>query len=55
MILIDGKKVAADVRAELKEETAEFEARYGRKVGLAVVLIGDDPASQVYVRNKIRA
>lgn len=55
MILIDGKKVAADVRAELKEETAEFEARYGRKVGLAVVLIGEDPASQVYVRNKIRA
>ena len=55
MILIDGKKVAAEVRAELKEETAEFEARYGSKVGLAVVLIGEDPASQVYVRNKIRA
>ncbi len=54
MTLIEGKKVAADVRAELKEETAAFEAEYGRKVGLAVVLVGEDPASQVYVRNKIK-
>lgn len=54
MTLIEGKKVAADVRAELKEEMAAFEAEYGRKVGLAVVLVGEDPASQVYVRNKIK-
>ena len=54
MTLIDGKKVSADVRAELKTETAAFEAQYGKKVGLAVVLVGEDPASQVYVRNKIR-
>lgn len=54
MTLIDGKKIAADIRAELKERTAAFENRYGKKVGLAVVLIGDDPASQVYVRNKIK-
>lgn len=54
MILIDGKKVSAEVRAELKEETASFEAAYGRKIGLAVVLVGGDPASQVYVRNKIK-
>ena len=54
MILIDGKKTAAEVRAELKTETAAFEQKYGKKVGLAVVLIGDDPASQVYVRNKIK-
>ena len=54
MTLIDGKKVSADVRAELKTETAAFETQYGKKVGLAVVLVGEDPASQVYVRNKIR-
>lgn len=54
MTLIDGKKVSADVRAELKTETAAFEMQYGKKVGLAVVLVGEDPASQVYVRNKIR-
>ena len=54
MTLIDGKKTAANVRVELKEETAAFEARYKKKVGLAVVLVGEDPASQVYVRNKIK-
>ena len=54
MTLIDGKKVSADVRAELKTETAAFETQYGKTVGLAVVLVGEDPASQVYVRNKIR-
>ena len=54
MTLIDGKKVSADVRAELKTETAAFETQYGKKVGLAVVLVGEDHASQVYVRNKIR-
>ena len=54
MTLIDGKKTAAEIRAELREETMRFEARYGKKVGLAVVLVGEDPASQVYVRNKIR-
>ena len=54
MTLIEGKKVAAEVRAELKAETAAFEAQYGKKVGLAVVLVGEDPASQVYVRNKIK-
>ena len=55
MTLIDGKKTAAEIRAELREETMRFEARYGKKVGLAVVLVGEDPASQVYVRNKIKA
>ena len=54
MILIDGKQTAADIRAELKVRAAAFEERSGRKAGLAVVLIGDDPASQVYVRNKER-
>ncbi len=55
MKLIDGKLTAAQIRAELKERTAEFERKYLQKVGLAVVLIGSNPASQVYVRNKIKA
>ncbi|MDE6273954.1 MAG: bifunctional methylenetetrahydrofolate dehydrogenase/methenyltetrahydrofolate cyclohydrolase FolD [Clostridiales bacterium] len=55
MTLIDGKKVAADIRAELAVRTKSLEEKYRKKVGLAVVLIGDNPASQVYVRNKIKA
>ena len=54
MTIIDGKKTAAKIRAQLRGKTAAFEEKYGQKVGLAVVLIGEDPASQVYVRNKIR-
>ncbi len=55
MKLIDGKAIAADIRAELKARTAAFEEKYRKKIGLAVVLIGNDPASQVYVRNKVKA
>lgn len=54
MTIIDGKKTAAEIRAQLRGRTAAFEEKYGKKVGLAVVLIGEDPASQVYVRNKIK-
>ena len=54
MTIIDGKKTAAEIRAQLRGKTAAFEEKYGQKVGLAVVLIGEDPASQVYVRNKIK-
>lgn len=55
MKLIDGKAIAADIRAELKLRTAAIEEKYHKKIGLAVVLIGNDPASQVYVRNKVKA
>ncbi|BDQ34387.1 bifunctional methylenetetrahydrofolate dehydrogenase/methenyltetrahydrofolate cyclohydrolase FolD [Pseudodesulfovibrio portus] len=55
MILLDGKETAATIRAEIKEEVVGLEAKYGRTPGLAVVLVGEDPASQVYVRNKERA
>lgn len=55
MMLIDGRQTAAEIRSELKMRTSAFEAKYHKKVGLAVVLIGGDPASQVYVRNKIKA
>lgn len=49
---IDGKAVAADLRAEIAVKVKAFEARAGRLPGLTVVLVGDDPASEVYVRNK---
>ena len=55
MTCIDGKKIAAEIRAELRDEVARFTRQSGKTVGLAVVLVGDDPASTVYVRNKIRA
>ncbi len=50
--LIDGKAFAARLRARVGEGVARFIAATGRAPGLAVVLVGDDPASQVYVRNK---
>lgn len=52
--LIDGKKVAADVRARLVKEIEELKAA-GHTPGLAVVLVGEDPASQVYVGSKVKA
>lgn len=54
MTLIDGKAVAASIRSELAIRSEKFEAIYGRRPGLAVILVGNDPASQVYVRNKIK-
>jgi methylenetetrahydrofolate dehydrogenase (NADP+)/methenyltetrahydrofolate cyclohydrolase len=53
--LIDGKALAKEVRAEVKTRAEAFAAKHGRAPGLHVVLVGDDPASQVYVRNKERA
>jgi methylenetetrahydrofolate dehydrogenase (NADP+)/methenyltetrahydrofolate cyclohydrolase len=53
--IIDGKAMAAQIREEVKEEVAELTAKYGRQPGLAVILIGDNPASAIYVRNKGRA
>jgi len=52
--LINGKDIAQSIRKELKEKVSQLEAR-GKKPGLAVVLVGDDPASAVYVRQKKRA
>ena len=53
--LIDGTSIAAEVRGEVGEGVAEMRAKHGIVPGLAVVLIGDDPASAVYVRMKERA
>ena len=51
-LLLDGKLVAARVRAQVAERATAFAARHGRRPGLAVVQVGADPASSVYVRNK---
>ncbi|MGB7970790.1 MAG: bifunctional methylenetetrahydrofolate dehydrogenase/methenyltetrahydrofolate cyclohydrolase FolD [Candidatus Deferrimicrobiaceae bacterium] len=53
--LIDGKAIGAAVRAEIKERVGEFSARTGIKPNLVTVLVGDDPASRIYVRNKGKA
>jgi methylenetetrahydrofolate dehydrogenase (NADP+)/methenyltetrahydrofolate cyclohydrolase len=53
--VIDGKVIAASVRAEVARGVAEFRAQHGRAPGLHVVLAGDDPASAVYVRAKEKA
>lgn len=50
--IIDGKAFAAQLRAELAQKTETFQQRTGRRPGLAVILVGNDPASEVYVRNK---
>jgi methylenetetrahydrofolate dehydrogenase (NADP+)/methenyltetrahydrofolate cyclohydrolase len=53
--IIDGKSVAAEVRARLAIDVASFTRRTGRAPGLATILVGEDPASEVYVANKRKA
>ena len=53
--IIDGKRIAAETRARIRKDTEHFIARTGITPGLAVIIVGDNPASQVYVRNKKRA
>jgi len=53
--LIDGKAAAAAIRLKVASQVAEFERQSGRPPGLATVLVGEDPASAVYVRSKNRA
>jgi methylenetetrahydrofolate dehydrogenase (NADP+)/methenyltetrahydrofolate cyclohydrolase len=52
--IIDGKAVAASLRVEYRERIQKMFAERGLRPGLSVILVGEDPASQVYVRNKIR-
>jgi methylenetetrahydrofolate dehydrogenase (NADP+)/methenyltetrahydrofolate cyclohydrolase len=54
MLIIDGKKVAAELRQKVKTDVDALRLEYGRPPHLAVILVGDDPGSQVYVRNKER-
>ena len=51
-IIIDGKAVASEIKEDVKKEVENLEQKFGKKPGLAVVLVGNDPASEVYVRNK---
>jgi methylenetetrahydrofolate dehydrogenase (NADP+) / methenyltetrahydrofolate cyclohydrolase len=52
MILIDGKKIAAELREDLRKEVVELSAKYNKVPGLTVILIGNMAPSQIYVRNK---
>ena len=53
--IIDGKAIAAEVRAQVAQDVAAFTARHGRAPGLATILVGEDPASAVYVGGKQKA
>ena len=53
--IIDGKALSALVKDEVRSEVQELEARFGRKPCLCVIIVGENPASQVYVRNKVKA
>ena len=50
--IIDGKKIAADTRADISRRVEEFKIANGFVPGLAVIIVGENPASKVYVRNK---
>lgn len=54
MIIIDGKKVSENIKQNIKREI-DVITKEGKQVGLAVIIIGDDPASKIYVRNKIKS
>src|SRR5215472_18128422 len=54
-VILDGKKLAESVRAEVRAGVEAFRALHGRAPGLDVVLVGENPASQVYTRNKEKA
>ena len=54
-VIIDGKAVAKEVQKQIKDDVDGLERRWGLAPGLAVVLVGDDPASHIYVRNKEKA
>ena len=53
--ILDGKALSAVVKDEVRLEVIELEAKYGRKPCLCVIIVGENPASQVYVRNKVKA
>lgn len=55
MIKIDGKAFSQVILEKIREEHNQLKEKYGKQAGLAVVIIGNNPASQVYVRNKIKA
>ena len=54
-VIIDGKKIAQDIRQEVKEEATRLRVKTGIAPGLGVILVGDDPASKIYLRHKENA
>ena len=54
MEIISGKVVSADIRQDIKQDALSFKERFGRAPALAVIIVGDDPASHTYVNNKIK-
>jgi methylenetetrahydrofolate dehydrogenase (NADP+)/methenyltetrahydrofolate cyclohydrolase len=54
-VILDGKALSEKIRGQLKREVEELKGKAGREPALAVVLVGNDPASEIYVRNKIKA
>ena len=53
MIRLDGKELSQKLKAQIKEETSQLKERIGKVPGLAIVLLGDNPASKIYVNSKI--
>ena len=51
-MIIDGKKTAAELREELKKKVVELKSVHNAVPGLTVILVGEDPASKIYVKNK---
>ncbi|MBQ3140786.1 MAG: bifunctional 5,10-methylene-tetrahydrofolate dehydrogenase/5,10-methylene-tetrahydrofolate cyclohydrolase, partial [Clostridia bacterium] len=51
-IIIDGKATSAKIKAGLREKCEAAKQQYGRVPGLAVIIVGEDPASKTYVKNK---
>ena len=53
--ILDGKLISSEVKTQLKDKVSCFKEKYSREITLAVILVGENPASQVYVKNKIKA
>ena len=51
-MIIDGKKIAAELREDLKKKVAELKSKYNSVPGLTVILVGEDAPSKIYVKNK---
>ena len=54
-VLIDGKALASEMRKQIKDGVTTYKMRHERDIGLAVIMVGENPASAIYVRNKIKA
>jgi 5,10-methylenetetrahydrofolate dehydrogenase (NADP+) (EC 1.5.1.5) len=55
MLLIDGKAISEQIKSELKTKVEAYKRRTGKVAGLSVIIIGENPASQIYVRNKAKS